>query len=66
VITIDNILSAQERIAPFIWRTPVLPAMQMRDRDGHEGRVTLKLEPLQGFCRKRGFYLPILGMASSN
>jgi hypothetical protein len=47
VITIDDILSAQERVAPFIRRTPVLSAMQMRDCGGLEGRVTLKLELLQ-------------------
>jgi threonine dehydratase len=47
VITIDDILSAQERIAPFIRHTPVLSAMQMRDAGGLEGRVTLKLELLQ-------------------
>jgi threonine dehydratase len=56
VITSDNILSAQERIAPFIRSTPVLSAMQMRDGSGLEGRVTLKLELLQvaGSFKARG------------
>lgn len=56
MITIDGILSAQERIAPFIRRTPVLPAIQMRDASGLKGRVTLKLELLQaaGSFKARG------------
>ncbi|MCB5174148.1 threonine ammonia-lyase [Microvirga lenta] len=56
MITIDHILSAQERIAPFIRRTPTLPAIQMRDPGGLEGRVTLKLELLQaaGSFKARG------------
>jgi len=56
VITIDDILSAQKRIAPFIRRAPVLSAMQMREAGGLEGRVTLKLELLQvaGSFKARG------------
>ncbi|WP_445504845.1 threonine ammonia-lyase [Microvirga sp. G4-2] len=56
MITIDDILSAQERIAPFIRRTPILPAMQMRDASRLKGRVTLKLELLQvaGSFKARG------------
>jgi threonine dehydratase len=56
VVTIDDILSAQERIAPFIRHTPVMPATQMRDAVGLEGRVTLKLELLQaaGSFKARG------------
>lgn len=56
MVTIDDILSAQERIAPFIRHTPVMPATQMRDAVGLEGRVTLKLELLQaaGSFKARG------------
>jgi threonine dehydratase len=56
MITIDDVLSAQERIAPFVRRTPILPARQMRDAGGLEGRITLKLELLQaaGSFKARG------------
>ncbi len=56
MITIDDVLAAQERIAPFIRHTPVLPATQMHDTRGIEGRVTLKLELLQvaGSFKARG------------
>ncbi|WP_230533360.1 threonine ammonia-lyase [Microvirga roseola] len=56
MVTIDDILSAQERIAPFIRHTPVMPATQMRDAVGLEGRVTLKLELVQvaGSFKARG------------
>jgi threonine dehydratase len=56
VITIDDILSARERIVPHVRRTPVMPATQMREAIGLEGRVTLKLELLQvaGSFKARG------------
>lgn len=56
MVTIDEILSAQDRIAPFIRHTPVIPATQMRDAVRLDGRVTLKLELLQvaGSFKARG------------
>jgi threonine dehydratase len=56
LITISDVAAARERIAPFIRRTPVLPAIQMRDSHGLDGRVSLKLELLQaaGSFKARG------------
>ncbi|MDF2811541.1 MAG: pyridoxal-phosphate dependent enzyme [Microvirga sp.] len=56
MITLDDILAARTRIAPFVRRTPILPATQMRDGRGVDGRVTLKLEHLQvaGSFKARG------------
>jgi threonine dehydratase len=56
LITLDDVIAAQERIAPFVRHTPVLPAAQMRDPLGLEGRVSLKLELLQaaGSFKARG------------
>jgi threonine dehydratase len=56
VISIDDIVAARERIAPYVRRTPVLPATQMRDPKGFGPRVTLKLELLQvtGSFKARG------------
>ena len=56
MITLDDVIAAQERIAPCVRHTPVLPAAQMRDPLGLEGRVSLKLELLQaaGSFKARG------------
>ena len=63
MITIADIESAAERIAPFVRRTPVTPLVQLKAPPPTTARVTLKLECLQvtGSFKARGAMNRLLG-----
>jgi threonine dehydratase len=63
MITIADVESARQRIAPYLRRTPALPLSQTRDRLGADARITLKLECLQaaGSFKARGAMNRLLG-----
>ncbi len=63
MITIDDILAAQARIAAAVRHTPVMATSQLKDPPPGQARVSLKLECLQvtGSFKARGALNRLLG-----
>jgi threonine dehydratase len=67
MITIEDVKKAAMRIAPYVRRTPLVPARCMRDNPVPDGELLLKLECLQatGSFKARGATNKLLSLGES-
>jgi len=66
MITLDDVRAAAARIAPYVRRTPLVPARSLKDNPYPEGELLLKLECLQvtGSFKARGASNKLLSLTA--